>query len=88
MGKRFVTRSRQAWEAFLIPVTESDEVRASASRWVASRLGGYLQSTPDALITLAVPHRFLEILGDTTANMPSAARSWPRARPRRERRAR
>ncbi len=64
MGKRFVVRSRQDWETFLVPETGSDDVRASASRWLASRLEGYVQSTPDAPITLAVPDRFLPVLDD------------------------
>ncbi|MFN8678570.1 MAG: hypothetical protein U0Z70_19495 [Thermomicrobiales bacterium] len=85
MGKRFVTRARQDWEALLAPDTEPDEVRASASRWLASRLDGYVQSTPDAPVTLAVPDRFLEMLGDATATMTPAARDGQRARPRPER---
>jgi hypothetical protein len=86
MGKRFVSRSRQAWEALLDPATETDEVRAGASRWLTARLEGYVQSTPDAPITLAVPDRFLEILGDGTGmdaavagdgSMPATNRERP-----------
>lgn len=84
MGKRFVTRSRQAWEALLVPDTANDEVRASASRWLASRLEGYVQATPDAPVTLAVPDRFLVILGDATAPEASTARDGQRAGPRGE----
>lgn len=81
MGKRFVTRSRQAWEALLSPDTENDEARASASRWLASRLDGYVQTTPDAPITLAVPDRFVEMLGDATAPAASAAHDGQRTGP-------
>jgi hypothetical protein len=85
MGKRFVTRSRQAWEALLGPATETDEERAGASRWLAARLEGYVQSTPDAPITLAVPDRFLEILGDATETAAAGARDGLRTATRRER---
>lgn len=65
MGKRFVTRSRQAWDA-LLEADTADETRQSskARAWLTSRLEGYVPSNPDALITLAVPDRFLEALGD------------------------
>jgi len=65
MGKRFVTRSRQEWEALLqLDSTDARQVEASASAWLATRLEGYVQSNPDAPITLAVPDRFGAILGD------------------------
>lgn len=80
MGKRFVIRSRQAWEELLAPATETDEARVSASRWLAARLEGYVQSTPDAPITLAVPDRFLEILGNTTATAAGRNREKPAMR--------
>ena len=83
MGKRFVTRSRRAWESLLTPAVQNDEVRASASRWLAARLDGYVQATPDAPITLAVPARFLEMLGDAT--MASAARDERKTARRNER---
>ena len=72
MGKRFVVRSRQDWEALLAPESESDDARLSASRWLASRLEGYVQSTPESPITLAVPDRFLDILGDAATHASSA----------------
>ena len=80
MGKRFVIRSRQAWEELLAPATETDEVRVSASRWLAARLEGYMQSTSDAPITLAVPDRFLEILGNTTETAAVRDRETPATR--------
>jgi hypothetical protein len=88
MGKRFVIRSRQAWEAFLVPATETDEMRSGASRWLAARLEGYVQSSSDAPITLAVPDRFLEILGDVTETTAAEARDGQKSATRRERPAR
>jgi hypothetical protein len=85
MGKRFVVRSRQDWEALLALETESDDVRASASRWLASRLESYVQSTPDAPITLAVPDRFLETLGGVKETPPSALHDGQGVAPHRER---
>lgn len=85
MGKRFVTRSRQEWEALLDPATESDEVNASASQWLTGRLEGYVQSNPDAPVTLAVPDRFAEKLGDELAAMASGGRDGQRAGVSRER---
>jgi hypothetical protein len=84
MGKRFVTRSRQEWEALLLrdstnanqvqvsasawlharDSTNANQVQVSASAWLHARLEGYVQSNPDAPITLAVPDRFATILGD------------------------
>lgn len=65
MGKRFVTRSRQEWEALLQrDSTNANQVQSSADAWLASRLEGYVQTNPDAPITLAVPDRFAKILGD------------------------
>jgi hypothetical protein len=64
MGKRFVTRSRQEWEALLQPETmDANQLEPSASAWLTSRLEGYVQSTPEAPITLAVPDRFEKSLG-------------------------
>lgn len=85
MGKRFVTRSRQEWEALLDPATESDEVNASASQWLTDRLEGYVQSNPDAPVTLAVPDRFAETLGDELAAMASGGRDGQRTAVSRER---
>ena len=65
MGKRFVTRSRQEWEAFIqLDSTDAKQVEEGASAWLATRLEGYVQSIPDAPITLAVPDRYAKILGD------------------------
>ena len=85
MGKRFVTRSRLEWEGLLAPQAESDEASASAKRWLSSRLEGYVQSTPDAPVTLAVPDRFLETLGDVAETTSSAARDGQPPAGRRER---
>ena len=66
MGKRFVTRSRQEWEAILQrDSTNASQVQASATSWLAARLEGYVQSNPDAPITLAVPDRFSAFLGES-----------------------
>jgi hypothetical protein len=65
MGKRFVTRSRQEWEALLILDTQdADQRGSSAIAWLTSRLEGYVQTNLDAPITLAIPDRFLDALGD------------------------
>lgn len=65
MGKRFVTRSRQEWEALLLrDSTNANQVQVGAGAWLHARLEGYVQSNPDAPITLAVPDRFATILGD------------------------
>lgn len=67
MGKRFITRSRQEWEAFLQP--DSEDVRplkSRASLWLSSMLEQQAQADPGAPITLAVPDRFLQSLGDGT----------------------
>ncbi|MDQ2654459.1 MAG: hypothetical protein M3Z20_15620 [Chloroflexota bacterium] len=80
-----MTRSRQAWEAFLAPATETDEVYESASRWLGARLEGYVQSRPDAPVSLAVPDRFLEILGDATETAAAVARDGSRTATQRER---
>jgi hypothetical protein len=86
MGKRFVTRSRREWEALLQPDTEdATQVQASASAWLRSRLEGYVQSTPDAPITLAVPDRFLELLGDVREEIAAEASDGKRVPKRRER---
>jgi len=79
MGKRFVTRSRQEWEALLQrDSTNANQVHLSASTWLDARLEGYVQSNPDAPITLAVPDRFAKILGDApeetvTDSLPGTA---------------
>lgn len=74
MGKRFVTRSRQAWQALLAPETvKKGQLHASANAWLTTRLEGYVQSNPDAPITLAVPDRFLDILGDAPAKQTADA---------------
>ena len=75
MGKRFVTLPREAWEALLAPSTPMDsEEYAGARVWLAERLDGYAQSTPDLPITLAVPYRFQKILGETAATEHSGSR--------------
>ena len=67
MGKRFITRSRQEWEAFLQPGSEDVLAQGSrASRWLSSALEQYAPAHPGAPITLAVPDRFLQLLGDGT----------------------
>lgn len=66
MGKRFVTRSRQEWEALQQrSAASAGQVQASASAWLGERLEGYVQSNPTSPITLAVPDRFIAILGET-----------------------
>lgn len=72
MGKRFVTRSREEWEALLEhDAKNASQVQTSARTWLIERLDGYVQSDPNSPITLAVPDRFSAILGespeDTTA---------------------
>ena len=80
MGKRFVTRSRAAWEArLLVLTTENHEDQAGARAWLAERLDGYVQSTPDLPITLAVPDRFVEFLGDATETPSNAVVRQQRA---------
>jgi hypothetical protein len=65
MGKRFVTRSRQEWEALLDPDADDvSEVAASARAWLEERLEGYVQSNPELPITIAVPDRFAAVIGD------------------------
>ncbi len=76
MGKRFVTRSRQEWEALMQrDVTNANQVQTSASAWLADRLEGYVQSNPESPITLAVPDRFSAILGDTPDEAKAKSRS-------------
>lgn len=71
MGKRFITRSREAWEVFLVPATDNSEVGEGARQWLSDRLEGYVQTNPNAPVTLAVPDRFLAALGDALAPVVS-----------------
>ena len=66
MGKQFVTRTRQDWETLAHQdAQETRGVRTRATVWLTEMLQRYSQATPETPLTLAVPDRFWETLGDT-----------------------
>ena len=67
MGKRFVTRTRADWEKLAEPeVTETRGLRSRATLWLKGMLERFDQAPPEAPITLAVPERFLGVLGESS----------------------
>lgn len=71
MGKRFVTRTRSEWEQLAEPeVLDTRGLRSRATVWLRGMLQRFDQGGTESPITLAVPERFLAVLG--ASSEPSA----------------